>query len=667
MKPSYTELTQRVIQLETENTRLSRGHGDLPNNPDLFRLVVAHAPAAIAVLDKDLRYLSFSNRYLEAYHLKAEDLLGHSHHEVFPDLPLRWKQEHLRCLQGERVGPLVDMLERQGGRREWVKRELAPWTRPDGRVGGIIIFNQIITRERDAAEALQESERLYRDLVESINDVIYALGPNGKLTYISPSIESIVGYTAEEIVGKHFLTFVDLRDRERIGAAFRERTSGVITPTEYRLTAKDGQACWVRSSTQPIYEDGLLRELRGVVTDIRREKAAQPEKRKLDEQLQPAQKMEALGTLAGGVAHDLNNILSGIVSYPDLLLMDLPVDSPMRRPIEGMKQSGMRAAAIVQDLLAMARRGVLASEVIDINALIETCLQSPEWLKHSAEQPDLHIRTRLAPDLLNMEGSAAHISSMALNLLRNSAEAIDGAGEIVLTTANIHLEETSPGLCRLPAGDYLVLRISDDGCGISEVDREHIFEPFYTRRKMGRSGTGLGMAVVWGTVVDHKGHIELESHEGQGTTVTVTLPATHHMVEAEAPGKDEMGTYQGEGQSVLVVDDQEAQRQIATQILTRLGYTSAAVESGESALTYLQTHSADLILLDMIMAPGMDGLETFQRIQARVPGQRVILVSGYAQKERVSKALELGAAVCLRKPYTVAGLGRAVREQVLKN
>jgi CheY-like chemotaxis protein len=402
-----------------------------------------------------------------------------------------------------------------------------------------------------------------------------------------------------------------------------------------------------------------------VVTDISQEKKAQAERRLLSEQLQRAQKMEALGTLAGGVAHDLNNILSGIVSYPDLLLMDLPADSPLRQPIESMKRSGQRAAAVVQDLLALACQGVMAPEVINLNTLIQEYLQSPECLKLGAEHPGVRIRTRLDEDLLNMEGTPVHLSNMIVNLLCNSAEAIDGAGEIVLSTANIHLDKTSTDLGRLAAGDYVRLRISDDGCGISEEDRERIFEPFYTRKKMGRSGTGLGMAVVWGTVADHKGNIELESHEGQGTTVTITLPATHTM--ATTPGEDEAEAYAGHRQTILVVDDQEAQRQLATQILKRLGYRAQAVESGEAALVYLETHSADLVLLDMIMPPGMDGLETLRRIRARTPDQAVILVSGYAQTDRVHEALDLGGALYLRKPYTVAKLSQAVWTQLLSN
>ncbi|MEJ2639854.1 MAG: PAS domain S-box protein [Desulfosarcinaceae bacterium] len=665
MKPSYKELLRRVRALASENVRPAGRYRQPPGHPDLLQLVVEYTPAAIAILDHRLRYLCFSRRYLHDYRLRADDIIGRNHHEVFPDLPKRWKREHLRCLKGERFGPLVDLLDRADGRREWVKRQLAPWYGPDRSVGGIIIFNEIITREREAIAALQESERQYRELVESINDVIYAIRPNGRVIYISPSIQSMVGYTADEIVGHHFLSFVDPRDRERLADAFRRKADAGVTTSEYRLRSKEGHPCWVRASAQPIYEEGLLRELRGVVTDIEREKQAQAERRELEAQLQRAQKMEALGTLAGGVAHDLNNLLSGIVAYPDLLLMDLPEGSPLRQPITTMKQTGQRAAAVVQDLLALARRGVMIKEAINLNTVIRQCLQSPEWLKVSAEYPGVRVETIYEADLLYVEGSPVHLHKAIFNLMCNALEAIETDGVIQITSRNRHLERALLSAKDKAAVDYVEVEIRDNGRGISEADRDHIFEPFYTRKQMGRSGTGLGMAVVWGTVTDHEGTVDVASQEGQGTTVTVTLPATP---AARLAVVEEVGdVYCGQGQSLLVVDDRKEQRFIATQILDRLGYRASAAESGEAALAYLADNAADLVLLDMIMAPGIDGLETLRRIRARDPEQAVILVSGYAQNDRIQAALGLGAAFCLRKPYTAARLGRAVYDHFARN
>jgi PAS domain S-box-containing protein len=660
VNPSYTELLGRVKALESENVRLAGEHWQLPGDADLLQLVVEHTPAAVAILDHHLRYLCFSKRYLEDYRFQASDLLGRHHHEVFSDLPLRWKREHRRCLEGECLGPVVDVLERADGRREWVKRRLAPWYRPGRRVGGIIIFNELITREQEAIAALQESERQYRELVESLNDVIYAIRPDGKIAYISPSIQSMVGYSADEIMGRRFLDLVDPLDRERLAAAFRKGPDTRVSTFEFRLRSRDGRSCWVRSSTQPVFENGLLRELRGVVTDIGQEKRDQAERRQLQARLQRAQKMEALGTLAGGVAHDLNNLLSGIVGYPDLLLLDLPHDSPLRMPIETMKHTGQRAAAIVQDLLALARRGVMTAEPVNLNAIVRQCLRSPEWRKLSAEYPAVRVETACETDLQFVDGSSVHLQKALFNLLCNALEAIETEGVVRITTGNRYSDTSAKSGHPSVPGDYVELRVSDNGRGISEKDREHIFEPFYSRKQMGRSGTGLGMAVVWGTVTDHRGLVEVTSREGQGTTVVITLPASRKAQLTAKESVDEV--HCGQGQSLLVVDDQEEQRRLATQILTRLGYLATAVESGESALAYLADTTVDLVLLDMIMTPGIDGLETLRRIREQNPDQAVILVSGYANTERVQEALKLGAGQCLRKPYTIDKLGRAVCE-----
>ena len=208
--------------------------------------------------------------------------------------------------------------------------------------------------------------------------------------------------------------------------------------------------------------------------------------------------------MAGGVAHDLNNVLSGIVSYPDLLLMDLPRESPLRRPIEVIQESGKKAAAIVQDLLTLARRGVSTLEVANLNDLVGQYLISPEYQRLRAQHPRVEVETRLEPELLNIMGSPVHLSKTLMNLVSNAAEAMTNGGKIIIACENRHLDRSLKGK-EVQQGDYAVLRVSDNGVGISPEDLPRIFEPFFTKKKMGRSGTGLGMAVVWGTVRDITG------------------------------------------------------------------------------------------------------------------------------------------------------------------
>jgi two-component system cell cycle sensor histidine kinase/response regulator CckA len=369
--------------------------------------------------------------------------------------------------------------------------------------------------------------------------------------------------------------------------------------------------------------------------------------------------------LAGGVAHDLNNVLSGTVSYPDLLLMDLPRESPLRRPIEVIRESGKKAAAIVQDLLTLARRGVSTPEVANLNDLVGEYLISPEYQRLRALHPRVEVETRLEPELLNIMGSPVHLSKALMNLVSNAAEAMTNGGKIIIATENRHLDRSLKGK-EVREGDYAVLRISDTGVGISREDLHRIFEPFFTKKKMGRSGTGLGMAVVWGTVQDHHGYIDVQSAEGRGTEVIAFLPATR-AESLKPPQASSLDSFKGAGETVLVVDDMKEQREIAEKIIEQLGYVAKSVESGEQAVELLRRERADLLILDMIMEPGIDGLETYHRVKKLHPHQKAIITSGYAETDRVHIAQRLGAGCYLKKPYTVHNMAVAIRSELNRN
>ncbi len=379
-----------------------------------------------------------------------------------------------------------------------------------------------------------------------------------------------------------------------------------------------------------------------------------------NKKLQRAEKMEAIGTLAGGVAHDLNNILSGIVSYPELILMDIPHDSPLREPLLTIRKSGERAAQIVQDLLTMARRGVSVTAVVNLNRIIREQLKTPETDHLKSFHPDVIIETKLQPGLLNVMGSATHLAKSIMNLISNAAEAMPHGGIITISTQNVYLDMPVKGYEEVKEGDYVTVSVSDTGTGLAEADVVKIFEPFYTKKEMGRSGSGLGMAVVWGTVKDHDGYIDIRSSQDVGTTFTLYLPVTREKILGIQPELP-LEAFRGSGQSILVVDDVAEQREIATVILEKLGYRVATAPSGEAACQYLKNRSVDLIVLDMIMEPGMDGLDTYKQIITTHPGQKAIIASGFSRTGRVMDIQKLGAGQYIKKPYTLAQLGAAVK------
>ncbi len=394
--------------------------------------------------------------------------------------------------------------------------------------------------------------------------------------------------------------------------------------------------------------------------ELAERKRMEAERDLIQARLLQSQKMEALGTLAGGVAHDLNNVLGVLVGYSELLQEKIPESNPLRRYVSKILQSGLRGAAIVQDLLTLARRGVAIAEVVSLNSVITDYFKTPEFEMLRAYHPDVTFRTDLGKDLFYVKGSPVHLGKTIMNLTSNAAEAIADRGEVIVRTENRYLDQPVRGYDAIREGDYVVLTVSDDGRGIAAKDIGKIFEPFYTKKVMGRSGTGLGLAVVWGTVQDHDGYIDVQSEEGKGSVFSLYFPVTREE-PARAREASNAETYLGRGESILVVDDAKEQRALATSMLERLGYRVTAVSSGEEAVDFLKNGSADLVLLDMIMDPGMDGLETYQRILAINPGQKAVIVSGYSETERVNKAQELGAGAYVRKPYVMEKIGAAIR------
>jgi signal transduction histidine kinase/ActR/RegA family two-component response regulator len=400
-----------------------------------------------------------------------------------------------------------------------------------------------------------------------------------------------------------------------------------------------------------------------VLRDITEKKQTEREKKALEERLRRSEKMEAIGTLAGGVAHDLNNILGAIVGYPELLLMDLPEGSPLRKGILAIQKSGEKAAAIVQDMLTLARRGVAVMEPVSINDIIRDYLRSPELEKLRSFHPSIRFEHHLDEEILPMLGSPVHLSKIVMNLVSNAAEAMPKGGTIRIETTNRYVDTSIHGYDHVTEGEYIAVRITDTGIGIAPKDISKIFEPFYTKKVMGRSGTGLGMAVVWGTVKDHNGYIDVQSEEGRGTTITIYFP-----VNRQAAGKEEkkiyIENYLAQGETVLVVDDVAEQREIAAVMLRKLGYNINTMASGEEAVEFLKDHSANLVILDMIMDPGIDGLETYKKITEWHPEQKAIIVSGFAETDRVREAQRLGAGQYIKKPYTLEKIAVAVRTEL---
>jgi CheY-like chemotaxis protein len=278
-----------------------------------------------------------------------------------------------------------------------------------------------------------------------------------------------------------------------------------------------------------------------------------------------------------------------------------------------------------------------------------------------SRHPDVNLRVKLEENPLDIMVSKVHIFNTIMSLVTNAAEAMPHGGELFIITKNRRVLSPLQGYETVEKGEYAVLEVSDKGVGISHRDLKHIFEPFYTKKSMGRSGTGLGMAIVWNTVHDHNGYVDVKSEEGKGTSFSLYFPVTEEKKIA-IPGDFSIEEYAGHGQIVLVVDDVATQREIACSMLAKLGYSADSVSSGEEAVEYIRLHPVDLILLDMIMDPGMDGLATYKVILEIRPDQKVIIISGYAETERVKKIQQLGVKGVIKKPYSFEQIATVVKD-----
>ncbi len=538
------------------------------------------------------------------------------------------------------------------------------------------IFNKMATRLKDLIENLENkvaqrtaelsaSEQRFRHLVNDLPKIsVQGFDSERRVIYWNNASETIYGYSFEEAFGRRCeeLIIPDQMKEEYL-VAVRNWLAADITPPASELTLRDKNGNDVPVYSSHIMTTGFQGEkiMYCVDIDLTDLKLAEQQKHAMELRLQRAQKMEAIGLLAGNVAHDLNNILSAIVGYPELLLLDLPADSELRRPLEATKEAGERATAVVADLLTVARGIACSKQPKDLNDLVREYLDSPEFRQLQSLHPHVQVKQQLAASLPAILCSPVHVKKCIMNLAMNGAEAIESWGTITLCTRTHTPEQEWANEHGLEVLEYAVLSIIDTGAGISNTDIEHIFEPFYTKKVMGNlSGTGLGLSVVWNAMQDHQGTV-IVSRSNSTTTFALYFPATDAVIPTTNKQVRDMAL-QGTGETILVVDDEQQLRNLAERMLTMLGYRVSCENSGENALVHLQNQQVDLVVIDMIMDPGMNGRQTYEQMIQINHGQKAIIASGFSESDEVKTALALGAGGFLQKPYSIDQLGRLIKE-----
>ena len=512
---------------------------------------------------------------------------------------------------------------------------------------GLALYNLDLKEERKRAE------EKYRTLFEDSRDAIYVTTRNGLFTDANQSFFALFGYTREEIAAINARQlYVNPDDRHRFWEEIEQK--GYVKDFEVKLKKKDGTGmdCLLTATVQRA-DDGNIFGYQGITRDV-------TEHRNMEEQLRQAQKMEAIGVLAGGVAHDFNNILTTIIGNASLALMEVGKGDPLRKEIEEIREAGERAASLTRQLLAFSRKQIIQPEILDLNGL----LTGIEKMLGRLIGEDVELLTIPGPELWQVEVDPGQMEQVIMNLVINARDAMPKGGKLTIETVNVDLERNyfrKHGIKEGQPGPYVMLAVSDTGIGIDKETRKHIFEPFFTTKGVGK-GTGLGLSTVYGIVKQNNGFVWVYSEPGQGTTFKVYLPNTEGDVASE---KEEQhpATGLGGSETVLIVEDDDSLRRLSQRTLQQHGYRVLEAENGEDALRVSEAHdgSIDLLITDVVM-PKMGGKETAEGLQPLYPQMKVIYMSGYTDNAIARHGVLAPGLNFLEKPFSLEALARKVRE-----
>jgi PAS domain S-box-containing protein len=522
-------------------------------------------------------------------------------------------------------------------------------------------FQYAFNKRRLADEALRDSEEKYRNILESIEEGYFEIDLESNLTFFNDPLCKILGYSRDEMEGMNTQVFTTQHTAKKIDRIYEhmKTTAEPVNVTDYAAIRKNGRHLALELSASLLKNsEGEHIGFRGVLRDVSERKRAEEEKRKLETQLQQAQKMESIGTLAGGIAHDFNNILMGIQGNASLMLLKIENSHPNFEKAKNIERYVQNGTELTKQLLGFARRGKYHVVATDLNEAIEK-----SSTLFGRTKKEIQIHTRFEDDIWTVEVDRGQIDQALLNLYVNAGQAMPEGGELYLQTENVVLDHTYVKPYKVESGNYVKISVADTGVGIDKEDQKRIFEPFFTTKEMGR-GTGLGLASVYGIIKNHGGYINVYSEKNQGTTFTIYLPAS----EAEVIQEKEsiVSIMRGTG-TILLIDDEEMIISVGQELLTELGYKVLIAQSGLEAIEiYRQKYQdIDLVIMDMIM-PGMGGGEAYDRLKEINPGVKVLLSSGYSINGQATKILKRGCDGFIQKPFNMKQLSDRVHHIIGK-
>lgn len=588
----------------------------------------------------------------EVFGWKEAEVIGKKNPIIPPEEDAAATSLHKRLLAGQTLTGVEVRRRKRDGTGVIINMSATPLWDENHRVRGMIAFLTDITAHKRAEEALRAAEEKYRGIYENALEGIYQTTPDGRYVSGNPALARMLGFEspAELIQGRQ-----DIANEEYVVPELHQEfvrlmeEQGVVTNFEYQAYRKDGKTIWVSENAHAVRDaDGKILYFEGSVQDI-------TQHRELEQQLRQMQKIEAIGRLAGGVAHDFNNILMATASYAELLYRKVPDGDPRRWYVDEIVKATNRGAALTQGLLAFSHKQVFAPKLVDLNALIS---QQIEMLKRLISE-NIELCFLPGENLGTVRADPAQLEQVTMNLVINARDAMPNGGTLTIRTGR-ESSRLVPAGAENSAASYVVLTVADNGCGMDADTQSHIFEPFFTTKEQGK-GTGLGLSTVFGIVKQSGGRISVQSEVGQGTTFSIHLPCVEEGIQTEEPAPSSVAVAGTE--TILIVEDEEAVRKSAAEFLTENGYKVLQAAEGSEALKIAEqySHPIHLLLTDVIM-PHMSGRELSERIAPIHPETKVLFMSGYSNNLLSERQILDSKYVLLQKPFLLTALGRCIRE-----
>ncbi|HEU5305301.1 MAG TPA: PAS domain S-box protein [Gemmatimonadales bacterium] len=523
----------------------------------------------------------------------------------------------------------------------------------DATIRGIVLNARDVSERKRADRALRESEERYRDLFDNASDLVCMAAPDGSLLYVNKAWRQGTGYGDDDIGRMQLLDLIHPDSQ----AYYREVLDRVLNGeplnhVELVFVPKAGTPITVEGNLNCTFKDGQPSVVRGIYRDI-------TERKRVEEHLRRAERMQAAGKLAGGVAHEVNNMMTGVIGFSEFLLRSLKSDDPRRADVEEIIRAGNRAADVTRQLLAFTRQQFLRPQILNVNQVV---YEMEKMLRRSLGEDNV-LELELAPDAGEIRADRGQLEQVLINLVLNARDALAGHGRVTVQTANAVWDEMYAqrhGGVELPLGRYVMMAVSDTGCGMERSVQERIFEPFFTTKPIGQ-GTGLGLSTVYGIVKQSGGYVWVYSEPGEGTVFKVYLPAAFAGTAA-VPILEQPEASIGGTETILVIEDEDIVRNLASRGLRDHGYAVIEARNGTQALLYIRQHpgTVDLVISDVVM-PEMGGRELGQNLVRLDPDLPVLYMSGYTGEDVVQRGLLDPGAPFQQKPFTPAGLARKVR------